>query len=229
MRTGIIYKVTNIINNKCYIGQTLQKLSRRMNSHLCSSFDEKYIDYNIYFHRAIRKYGREAFMWEIILDNIPIEDLNMYERFYIALYSTFGEFGYNGTNGGESGRVFSQEVKDKMSKAKIGNSINKDIRLKLSISHRGRKKNKKTNKKCNVVCNCSEEMRLKRSAAAAGENNPTAKLTAERVMEIRIKYASNKYTQSQLSIEYGVSRANIGYIVRNETWKETDTIEELNQ
>ncbi len=52
-----------------------------------------------------------------------------------------------------------------------------------------------------------------------GERNPRAKLTAEQVIEIRRRYAEGE-TQTKLGMEYGVSQAAIGYIVRGEHWTE---------
>lgn len=57
----IIYKCTNIINDKIYIGKTSKTLEWRMKIHKqSSSYDDSL------FYRAIRKYGFEKFKWEII-------------------------------------------------------------------------------------------------------------------------------------------------------------------
>lgn len=49
----IIYKVTNLINGKCYIGKTIKELNERKYRHLYIS---KYINENNFFHSAIKKY-----------------------------------------------------------------------------------------------------------------------------------------------------------------------------
>lgn len=59
---GIIYKATNIVNGKCYIGQTIRKLQLRINSHFCLTDKND----GITFHNAIKKYGKESFKWEKI-------------------------------------------------------------------------------------------------------------------------------------------------------------------
>lgn len=51
-----------------------------------------------------------------------------------------------------------------------------------------------------------------------GEGNYHAKLTQADVLEIRRKFASGKYTQIKLAIEFRVTQPNIGYIVRRESW-----------
>lgn len=53
----IIYKVTNLINNKIYIGQTRYSLNIRKASHLHQSKNNSIV----YFHRAIKKYKKENF------------------------------------------------------------------------------------------------------------------------------------------------------------------------
>lgn len=59
----IIYKVTNLITNKSYIGLSTRTLQERKLEHLRHLDSE-----NTYFHRAIKKYGKENFSWEIIDD-----------------------------------------------------------------------------------------------------------------------------------------------------------------
>lgn len=55
-----IYKVTNLINNKVYIGQSID-IERRKYSHIYSSSHPNTPDYNVRFHQALRKYGIENF------------------------------------------------------------------------------------------------------------------------------------------------------------------------
>ena len=63
MENGKIYKYTNLINGKIYIGQTKQTLEQRDYKHQTQLND------NTYFHRAIKKYGRKNFSLELIEDN----------------------------------------------------------------------------------------------------------------------------------------------------------------
>lgn len=97
--TGLIYKYTNKINNKIYIGQTRQQLERRHYKHI------NQLDDNTYFHRAVQKYRMENFSLEIVEDNIPLEQLDERERYWIKYfdsYYTSGK-GYNETKGGKWG------------------------------------------------------------------------------------------------------------------------------
>lgn len=93
----IIYKVTNKINGKCYIGQTVKSLDQRKAKHIQDALAQRD---DVYFHKAIRKYTIDSFEWKIIHDNITtIEELNKLEIYYIKLYNTYNN-GYNLTLGG---------------------------------------------------------------------------------------------------------------------------------
>ena len=92
----IIYKATNKVNNKSYIGQTIKPLEKRQSEHLRSSIKNS----NFAFHRAIRKYGKENFEWKILCECKDIDELNLLEEKYIKEYGTFGKSGYNMNTGG---------------------------------------------------------------------------------------------------------------------------------
>lgn len=96
---GRIYKYTNLINNKVYIGQTKQSLKNRHRHHLSTLND------GTYFHRAMLKYGIENFKMELIEDNIPFENLDEREKYWIKYYDSFYTTGkgYNLTEGGQWG------------------------------------------------------------------------------------------------------------------------------
>lgn len=99
IENGKIYKYTNLINNMVYIGQTKQTLEQRDKKHLSQLND------NTYFHRALKKYGRNNFSLELLEDYIPFSELDQKEKFYIDFYDSFyvtGK-GYNLTQGGQWG------------------------------------------------------------------------------------------------------------------------------
>lgn len=110
LQCGIIYKITNNINGKCYIGQTINP-KQRFNKH-CKS-NKYYID------KSIQKYGIDNFTYEVlyITDYLCKDDLltvlNEKEIYYINLYDSFNN-GYNQTLGGQGtlGHPCSQKTKD---------------------------------------------------------------------------------------------------------------------
>lgn len=101
----LIYKITNKINKKIYIGKTIRDLNVRWQEHIRDSKNS-----NTPLYLAMRKYGLNNFSIEIIKDNIKtIEELNKLEQYYIKLYnSTSHENGYNIALGGDGGRIFSK-------------------------------------------------------------------------------------------------------------------------
>lgn len=98
-----IYKYTNKINGKIYIGQSIN-LEQRRYAHKSSAFNEKAFDYDSLFHKAIRKYGLENFSYEVIVElsseEYSKEILNDLEKYFIKFYNSY-ENGYNATPGGE--------------------------------------------------------------------------------------------------------------------------------
>ena len=93
-----IYKITNLINKKKYIGKSLN-IENRFSYHKNKYTYEK--DFNKPLYRAFRKYGLENFSFEI-LEKCSKEDLNERERFWILYYNSHKE-GYNCTSGGDGG------------------------------------------------------------------------------------------------------------------------------
>lgn len=102
MKTGI-YKITNIINQNCYIGQAYD-IESRWERHKNSAFNSNSNAYKYTISLALRKYGLQNFTFEI-LELCPIEELNEKEIFYIERYDSFLK-GYNSTPGGSFGPVF---------------------------------------------------------------------------------------------------------------------------
>ena len=93
MRTYYIYKATNKVNGKLYIGQTVN-YHARVQQHLRCSPKEDCL-----FHRAIKEYGKDNFEWEVIDKCNSSQKALRLERFYISLYNTYRD-GYNENKGG---------------------------------------------------------------------------------------------------------------------------------
>lgn len=108
---GYIYKVTSKINGKIYIGKTESSIEERWKSHLRASFNENHKDYNLAFHRAIRKYGEDNFTIEQIDTGIGAI-LKEKEQSWIAFYDSYKN-GYNCTFGGDGQCKYNyQEIVD---------------------------------------------------------------------------------------------------------------------
>ena len=98
---GYIYKITNLINNKVYIGKTERTVNKRWKEHVKNAKTDKY--QNIILYRAMRKYGIDNFKVEAIDEVSNFEDLDEREIYWINYYQSCGEKGYNTTGGGEGG------------------------------------------------------------------------------------------------------------------------------
>lgn len=97
----LIYKITNTINNKSYIGQTIKTAEERWKEHQAHAFGSHPNDQNKTLYKAIRKYGVENFTFEVLQDNIEtFEQLDKAEIYWIDYYNSFVK-GYNETFGGQ--------------------------------------------------------------------------------------------------------------------------------
>lgn len=133
MSYGIIYKVTNKLNGKSYIGQTIEELYKRKQRHENSKG-------NYYFISAIRKYGKNNFEWGILEHCDSKEELDEMEFHYIKQYNSFGKEGYNLTYGGEGsqGRKLSEKTKRRIAKKALGRSVSMETRKKISRANIGK-------------------------------------------------------------------------------------------
>jgi group I intron endonuclease len=125
-----IYILTNKINNKKYVGQTTQKINRRLKRHELSNENQ-------FIHKAIKKYGwnnfKKFYFWcpEFLLD--------FFEKVLIKILNTIvdNKKGYNLTYGGNSKKHLSENVKLKISKFNKGKKISEEQKVKISKARKG--------------------------------------------------------------------------------------------
>ena len=135
----IIYKATNIINNKCYIGQTTKTLDTRKKQHLYAA-EKK--NSNFHFHNAIRKYGKENFKWETLEKIKEKEIITERESYWINYYDSYNN-GYNSTEKGQQNPMLSEKV----IKKHLAAVQSEQFKNKLRIKNTGRRLSKETRKK----------------------------------------------------------------------------------
>ena len=92
-----IYKITNLINGQCYIGQSVN-IKSRWRKERSNAFLEGSTDYDASRSQAFRDFGLENFSFEVI-EECPKEKLNEREIYWIAYYDSYYN-GYNDTKGG---------------------------------------------------------------------------------------------------------------------------------
>ena len=126
----IVYKITNTVNGKIYVGQTIHSLATRWHYHVKSSVKGS----TCALHSAIRKYGKEAFKVEKLTIADSLEDLNQKEALYIIQLNTLVPTGYNLTSGGANGEM-SKETRSKIQEAALNRTHSKETRQKMSETH----------------------------------------------------------------------------------------------
>lgn len=132
-----IYKITNKVNGKIYIGLTVQGTRTRYLHHLYEARSGS----NFPVHRAIRKYGEENFEVETLFETTNHDELKVKEQEYIQKYNTYKtEYGYNLTKGGDGtlGRTHSEETKTKIADKAKGRKRSEESKKRSSESHKKR-------------------------------------------------------------------------------------------
>ena len=130
-----IYKITNLLNNKQYIGQHKKYKS--------DYYDDSYMGKGVAITAAIKKYGRKNFKKEIleyIIDDEKHELVSQREIYYISFFDTQYPIGYNLTPGGEGGCTKEAAKKVVETKRKNGYKMSEETKMKISIANKGKKK-----------------------------------------------------------------------------------------
>jgi group I intron endonuclease len=147
----IIYTAKNVKNGKCYVGRTSHTLTRRKHQHEVSAYDGK----KTKLAEAIREYGTESFLWEIISTVENQEVANTLEIYWIGEMNTLYPNGYNSNRGGaRNSERMTRETKEKVrlsntsrENSPIGKKLTLEHREKLRLSHTGVKTNDDTKEK----------------------------------------------------------------------------------
>lgn len=104
-----IYLITNKVNGKIYVGQTESTIEERFKNHVWSREKQDY------FHAAIRKCGKDAFVVQELGQYETLEETNNAESLWILLLRSFdNSIGYNTTFGGQNGGKPTEETKAKI-------------------------------------------------------------------------------------------------------------------
>lgn len=218
-----IYKFTNKINGKGYIGQT-NNIENRKRNHKSDSFNPRSNSYGSYFHNAIRKYGWENFDFEIleeIGEEFDISYVNERENYFIDKYDTQVKSGkgYNITSGGlncvKPKLSFEEQVK--LSKLFTIDEV-KDIQQMLCEEYQFYEIKKKypvlTNSflsNINTGCNFRRE---DLSYPLATSHSKFSKKTQESIIQNII----NGVEYKEISNKYGISQGYISMINKGTKW-----------
>lgn len=139
--SGVIYIITNKLNDKKYIGQAVSYSGNRpWGSHRRWQVHVKNAIHNRcecrLLENAIRKYSVDEFIVEDVLE-CGVHELNQYEDEYITLYNTLSPYGYNLMTGGGNGRVHSESTKKQMSITRTGKIHTELTKQRISNGNKG--------------------------------------------------------------------------------------------
>lgn len=212
----IVYKHTNKINGKSYIGITKRTIEQRVGDGYSGSR---------HFNNAISKYGWENFETTILEENLTCDEACSKEKYYIEKYDSINN-GYNLEEGGIYGTI-NPETRKLMSERMIGNTYSKnqvfseeakkhiseglkrlyfdpvrgaEARRKLSEAHRGRIVSKETRRKQSESLKgrkVSEETKKKLSDAA--KNRKVSEETKKKLSESLKKFYSDPVEKQKIS------------------------------
>ncbi|MBR6613171.1 MAG: GIY-YIG nuclease family protein [Clostridia bacterium] len=192
----IVYKHTNKINKKVYIGLTRQKPSLRWKGG--SGYKPKTIGTTSYIYNAILKYGWDNFSHEILLVGLTKEEAEKAEIELIAKYkSDQREFGYNLDKGGNSTGKMSEETIQKLRDIHKDKAANAERYRKISESKKGVKLSEKHRQ------NLSQAKKGKYT----GKNNPSAKAINQYSLDMEFIKAWD--CMEGASSTLGICKANI--------------------
>lgn len=193
---AFLYKITNTVNNNCYIGWTGKSVQERWNQHKNDAIGGRD---NRKFYNAIRKYGIEIWTIETLFETPSIEEAKLKEIELIALYDSYYK-GYNATKGGDGNNciIMSEES-------------NRARSLKL----KGIKKSSETIEKFKARRSTPEENE-KRRLAHKGTKKPWVKWSPEQIEKramTRRALNREQYDQIHALRAQGLTIRKIGEIV----------------
>ena len=228
-----LYLVSNKTNGKLYVGWTGRGIETRLDEHCSKAKNGS----KLYFHKALCKYGRKGFDWNVMKTFSTIEEVKQAEIDWIATLKEMGYELYNLTDGGEGTigricsdearqnysnaakrRILSEETKQKLREYRIGIPLSDANKKLLSELYKGKPKSKEH---CQNISKGLTGIKLSAETKQkiSGENNHKALLKNKDAPIIRTLYATTNYTVKQLAKEYKVSKDCITDIIYNRTWK----------
>jgi len=197
-----LYKITNVLDGKVYIGQTVHIETRWKEHQWAARQNEP----SQYVHRAIKKYGIENFVFEVVATCISLDSVNVIEQILIQQYNSHdNNYGYNVAMGGRSainaGRSLSEEHKRRIGEANTGRKATPETIKKQSDAQKGKPKSEEFKKRVSETQKgrvFSDETLQKMSDAQKGR--PKSEAHKKSMSECRLGKPSNaaKLTDTQV-------------------------------
>jgi group I intron endonuclease len=205
---GTVYKIENLVNGKCYYGQTIN-WNIRKGAHLSYLRNGKH--HNQHLQRSWYKHGEQAFLFTVISDSEADSQLDQLEKQLIEIFQTMNpKYGYNKESGGNLYKIHSPETREKRRQALLGR--------KCTPEHRENMRQGKLGKKSlsgHINKNLGKKHSLERI-----ENNRKAQLscTAKPVYSHSEDFIYPSITAAATA--YGITRSNLSQVIRkNSSYK----------
>ena len=199
---GFIYKITNKINGKSYIGKTEQTVEKRFKEHISDARNKAHMDRPLY--RAIRKYGIENFIIETLEE---CDNAVEREVFWIKHYNTFGNSGYNATIGGD-GKPW---INIPLVLAALEFNDYRCARVSDLLGY-----------SVSSIKEIADKFGIKTAPRLFGEAVPNAKLTEQNVRDIRKLYVPKKFGKRKISRLLGLPLHAVDHVIKGQSWKHVD-------
>lgn len=196
-----IYKITNLIDNKAYIGQT-SDYKRRFTEHKARGYGQ---EKNKLLYFAFDKYGIENFSFEVLEET---EQYNEREEYWINYYNTFKPNGYNLTLGGENPPVFHGEehhlAEHTKEEVQVVINLLKDTNLPIAQIAKITKYNPSSINRINTGALWFDE-----TLDYPIRKNITKSFREERADKIIIELLYGELTQKEIAQKFGVARSTV--------------------
>ena len=179
----IIYKTTNKVNSKCYVGKD-------------SHNDPDYLGSGVYLSKAINKYGRENFVKETIDSAETSEEINKKEKRWIKFYNSVVPSGYNLTEGGDGFSTGELNVAKRPEIREKISAKSKEFHNRLEIKEKMLGKNNPA-KRQEVKDQISEAKIGKSRPDITGNNNPSKRLEVKEKQSRAHRGRSKEYMRGE--------------------------------
>lgn len=222
---GIIYTYINKINNKRYIGQTINPQQRK-NAHKSDAFNSNSPDYNSILHQAFRKYGYENFTYEVLAQTDDIDALNLLEIFFIDKFNCRIPNGYNIEQGGKNSIKPPMTIENRMEHIWDQAKLTEEEVIELRIAYKNNESPKKFYEMkykdrlhYQSFMNIWTGKRYSLIMPEIFEKKRHTKLTEEIVRQIREDRKNTGMSYEKLANKYNISKGTIADIINFRTWK----------
>lgn len=161
----LIYKITNKINGKIYVGQTSLSIEKRFDKHIKCAESKV----NRHLYDSMNHYGYDNFIIEMIEDNILKENIDERERFWISELHSRSPKGYNMTEGGGGGYTLGswdedsrKELYKSQALSRTGSKRTEQQKQRMSESSKLRYQNKTKEEKEIIAAKISQTLKEKK-------------------------------------------------------------------